>query len=403
VNQEAPSALAALFSQDYFNNPYPAYSELRHIPAPIFIEPLNLWLISRYDDCVAASKDLRFSSEYRTHPGRLHPEAIREMVDSQKDTMVFLDPPVHTRLRGLVHKAFSPAMVQTIRGTIQQVVDELLRSVEGRSEIDLIRDVAYPLPIRVILEMIGVPLKDQERTRDWSRDILVGSDLASPEVVKLEGNKAMIDFYAYLDDLIAERRKAPRHDLLSALIEAEEAGDKLTLNELKATVILLIIAGHETTTNLIGNGMLALLENPDQMALLRQNPALIPMAIEEMVRYDGPVQTNPRVIAEDFMFGGQLMKRGQMAAILVGAANRDETVFTHADRFDIKRQSQKNHVGFGYGIHYCVGAPLARLEAQIVFKAMLERWQKIELTGVMLGYVPTPRVRALMSLPLRIG
>jgi cytochrome P450 len=397
----APTALAQLFTQDYFNNPYPAYEEMQQLPAPIFIEPLNLWLISRYDDCVAASKDMRFSSEYRTSPGDLKADAVAALVTAQNETMLFRDAPVHTRLRALVHKAFTPAMVQNMRHMVQSVVNELMDRVEGREEIDLIADFAYPLPIRIILEMIGIPLEDHEKMREWSRDILVGSDLGVPDELKVVGNESMKRFFAYLDALIDERRNDPRNDLLSALIAAEEEGDKLSLTELKATCVLLVIAGHETTTNLIANGMLALLNHPDQLQLLRNDLELLPEAVEEMLRYDSPVQTNPRVVTEDFMFQGQLMRQGQLVGIIVGAANRDEFHFPNADVFHIKRL-QKNHVGFGYGIHYCVGAPLARLEANIAFKTMLQRWQHIELTDAPLNYVPTPRVRALTSLPLRI-
>ena len=286
--------------------------------------------------------------------------------------MLLQDPPDHTRLRTLVSKAFTPRAIESLRGRIEQMVDALLDVAVDRGEMDLIADLAYPLPASVICEMLGVPLQDRDRLREWSADIARSLDaviVSDPEVIA-RANAAGVALREYFERLVAERRRAPRADILSGLIAAEEAGDRLSTDELFATVILLFLAGHETTANLIGNGMLALLRHPAELARLRDDPALIESAVEELLRYDSPVQRVSRITTADVVIGDRTIPAGSLAMALLAAANRDPAYFPDPDRLDVARRDNR-HLAFGSGIHFCLGAPLARLEGRIVFAALL--------------------------------
>jgi len=316
--------------------------------------------------------------------------------------MLDRDPPDHTRLRGLVSKAFTPKALESLRPRIQQIVDGLLDQIERRGEMDLIEEFAYPLPVIVICEMLGVPVKDHERFKHWGLDIARGLDAImlppDSEVGKrsVSGRRALAEYFRAL---IAERRAAPRDDMLSALIAAEEAGDKLSEEELLASCILLLVAGHETTVNLIGNGTLALLKHPEQLRRLRENPGLIGSAVEELLRYDGPVQRTARIPSEDLVIGGKTIPKGEMVMPFLGAANRDPAQFPDPDRLDITRTDNR-HIAFGMGIHFCLGAPLARMEGQIAISTLLRRLPKLALASQLPEHRQSLTLRGLVSLPV---
>jgi cytochrome P450 len=317
-------------------------------------------------------------------------------------SMLDRDPPDHTRLRSLVSKAFTPRVVEVQRPHIQQIVDGLLDRVEDRRSMDLIEDFAYPLPVVVICEMLGVPVEDQERFKGWGLDIARGLDavLLGPDspVIKrsTESRGALANYFR---ELIADRRSKPRADMLTDLIAAEEAGDKLTENELLATCILLLVAGHETTVNLIGNGTLALLRHPDQLQRLRDNPGLVGTAVEELLRFDGPVQRTARIPAEDITIGGKVIPKGDMVMPFIGAADRDPAQFSEPDRLDIGRTDNR-HIAFGWGIHFCLGAPLARVEGQIAINTLVRRLPKLALATEAPAFRQSLTLRGLSALPV---
>jgi pimeloyl-[acyl-carrier protein] synthase len=383
------------FLPEVIENPYPTYHRLRQ-EDPVHLSPLGIWALSRYDDAAMLLRDPRF--------GRRGFQQILESRFGRQglgQSMLFQDPPDHTRLRTLVSKAFTPRVIEGMRGHIQQVVDGLLDQVKAAGRMDVVADLAYPLPVIVICEMVGVPPEDRDKFRDWSYAIARSLDaIAVPnEELARRANEAQDALTGYFAQLIEERRRAPRADLLSALIAAEEAGDRLTTQELFATGILLFIAGHETTVNLIGNGTLALLRNPEQMQRLRADPGLIAGAVEELLRYDSPVQRTGRLLYEDVTIDGKTIPKGSIAVALIGAANRDPAHFPDPDRLDITR-SDNRHLAFGWGIHFCLGAPLARLEGQIAFGTLLRRFPRLTLTGDPVEYRETSTLRGLRALPV---
>ena len=384
----------------FVEDPYPTYHVLRS-QDPVHHSPLGFWVLTRYADVIAMLRDPRLIKEpiaafVAARFGMAIPPGLGL-------SMLDRDPPDHTRLRGLVSKAFTPKALESLRPRIQQIVDGLLDKVESRGEMDLVEEFAYPLPVIVICEMLGVPVKDHERFKHWGLDIARGLDAImlppDSEVGKrsMTGRKALAEYFR---ELIAERRAAPRGDMLSALIAAEEAGDKLDEDELLATCILLLVAGHETTVNLIGNGTLALLRHPEQLRRLRDEPALIGSAIEELLRYDGPVQRTARIPSEDVVIGGHTIPRGEMVMPFLGAANRDPAQFPDPDRLDITRVDNR-HLSFGWGPHFCFGAPLARIEGQIVFETVLDRMKKLELDSAPLVWRTNLGLRGLTALPVR--
>jgi cytochrome P450 len=379
-------------------DPYPTYRRLR-AEDPVHHSPLGFWVLTRYDDVIAALRDPRLAKEaiaawVAARFGAPMPALGLSMLDR--------DPPDHTRLRGLVSKAFTPRVVEGLRPHIQQIVDGLLDRAEDAGALDLIEGFAYPLPVIVICEMLGVPVADHERFKGWSLDIARGLDsalLPTDSDVPRRSMAARTALADYFRELIARRRAAPRADLLSGLIAAEEAGDKLSENELLATCILLLIAGHETTVNLIGNGTLALLRHPDQLRLLRENPGLIGSAIEELLRFDGPVQRTARIPSEDVVIAGHTIARGEMVMPFIGAADRDPAQFPDPDRLDITRTDNR-HIAFGWGIHFCLGAPLARIEGQIAIGTLVRRLPKLALATEAPEFRQSLTLRGLASLPV---
>jgi cytochrome P450 len=369
-----------LFSPEFRANPYPTYARLRE-EAPVHRVPLSdgrcLWLVTRYEDVMDVLKDERFVKNWRQV---MSPEQLADWPVQEgpfTSTMLSLDPPDHTRLRALVHKAFTAPFVEKLRGRIQEIADQLIDGLLARGEMDLIDDYAFPLPILVIAEMLGVPAKDRDRIRRWSNALVVGGVLTKEEIEQI---KPQVEaFAAYLHDLCEARRKEPSGDLISALVHAEEEGERLSQPELMSMVFLLLIAGHETTVNLIGNGMLALFEHPRELAKLREDPSLIRSAVEEFLRFNGPVETSTeRFAREDIEYQGQLIGKGQQVMVVLASANHDASHFKDAGRLDIGRADNK-HLAFGHGIHYCVGAPLARLEGQIGISTLLRRLPDLRL------------------------
>ena len=393
-------------SPEFQANPYPIYDMLR-ANMPIFHwEQWNIRFLTRYQDCVALLKDNRLGHEVLNVMSReelgLPPEPPIEYqpyMDMVRGWMLFRDPPTHTRLRLLVHKAFTPRMIEQLRGRTQGIADALLDAVQDSGKMDIINDLAVPLPVTVIAEMLGVPTADQHLFRGWSRDLAHSLELTdSPEVYEA-ATQATIAFSAYLRDLANARRKQSQDDLMSALVAAEEEGDKLTESELISTCILLLVAGHETTTNLIGNGMLALLRHPDQMAKLKADPTLGKGAIEELLRYDSPVQMTSRSALEDVEYNGTHLPRGAQVSFMLGAANRDPEQFANPEMLDITREHNP-HLSFSNGIHYCLGAPLARMEGQIAIMTLLKRMPDLELTDDNPPYRATYVLRGLSALPV---
>jgi len=399
------------FLPEVHSDPYPAYAQLRELdPVHKGMFP-GVWILTRYADCLLILRDPRFSSDSRK--SELF-ELFREMVGQQSPglleenrarSMLFVDPPDHTRLRTLVNKAFTPRVVESLRPHMQDIVDELLTAVleAGSGTMDVVADLAYPLPIRVICEMLGVPPEDREVFRQWSSDLVVSLDpIISVELFE-RANRAAEAFTDYFLGLIRDRRAHPRSDLLSGLIQAEDEGRSLTEDELISTCILLLVAGHETTVNLIGNGVLSLLRHPQEMGQLRAEPSLIRTAVEELLRYDAPVQLTGRTVLEDMEIGGRPIDKGHQVVAVLGAANRDPAQFPDPDRLDLGRNDNR-HLAFGSGIHFCLGAPLARAEGQVAIATLLRRVPRIELaTEEELEWRETVTLRGLKSLPVRFG
>jgi cytochrome P450 len=379
-------------------NPYPKYTELR-TKAPLHWSPLmEAWVATRYADVDAILRDhKRFSNDPRR---RQRPRAPRTTVDNPGgQSMLFVDPPEHTRLRALVNKAFTPQAIVALTPRIQAIVQERLDQISEPSHFDLIDTLAYPLPVIVMAELLGIPPQDRARFKHWSdRRARVLEPTITPAEIQ-EANRAAHELDAYFREVIKARRLEPRDDLISTLVATEEAGDKLTLDELLVMLRLLLIAGNETTTNLIGNGMLALLRHPDQLQKLRAHPDLMDTAVEEMLRYDTTVQLDFRTALEDVEIGGQRITKGQGIMLLLGAANHDPEVFHAPEQFDITRR-EASHLSFGRGVHHCLGAPLARTEARLAFTGLLERFSDIRLLTEHPPFKDNVVLRGLQSLPL---
>jgi cytochrome P450 len=381
------------------SDPFAIYAELRS-DAPIHRnDDAGLWVLARHADCLAVLRDKRASSDSATSEFPLSgpmSEAFGEM-----RPFLFLDPPDHTRLRGLVSKAFTPKMVESLRPRVQEVVTELLDAAIDAERVDLAEALGYPLPVRIICELLGVPQSDEPLFRVWSDALARGFDpsfLLTEDVVAARA-EAVAQFADYFVDLLAERRRHPGDDLLSRLVAAEEDGSMLTGPEMLATCILLLTAGHGTTVNLITGGALALLEHPDQMAVLCDDPSAIRTAVEEMMRYVSPVQLTGRYLLEDMEVGDATLRAGEFAILLLASGNRDAEAFEDPDRFDVRR-TPNNHLGMGFGIHHCLGAPLARLEAQVAFTELVRRAPDLALDTDEVRYSGTLVLRSLAALPV---
>ena len=356
-------------SDEVARDPYAVYRRLRNRDPVHRMRLIDAWVLTRYEDADFMLRDHeRFGAEDR----RFHDTGLTTMLD--------VDPPDHTRLRALVSRAFTPRSVSRWHGRVQEIADRLLDAVADHDRFDLIAALGYPLPVTVIAEMLGVPAEDMDRFEGWSNDIaLIVEPILAPGQVE-NVRRATGELFAYFETIVEARRHEPRDDLVSALLAAEEEGDRLSREELLSTMLLILVAGNETTRNLIGNGMLALLRHPDQLRRLRDEPDLLEPAVDELLRYDSPVQLDGRVVREDLELGGKRLRVGQKAIALLGAANRDPEAFENPDALDIGRK-EKSHLSFGRGIHYCLGASLAVLEARIAFGGLFERFPSIRLAA----------------------
>ena len=389
-----------MFDAAFIADPYPVYQRLR-AAEPVYWDG-GSWHLTRYADVLAALRDPRLVAT-RIHPDEAWMEqtGLGPLFQTHARMMLFTDPPDHTRLRSLVNKGFTPRVVEGMRPRIQRLVDELLDQVQPAGQMDIIRDLAYPLPVTVIAELMGVPLHQRELLKRWSLGIaaFIGGT-TGPEMDMLQqALGCVVEMTEYFRDLAAQRRRDPRDDLLTALALAEEQGDRLSADELIANCILLLVAGHETTTNLIGNGMLALLRHPDELRRLRETPELIATAAEELLRYDSPVQGTGRMAATDLTIDGREIKRGQHVGLLIGAANRDPAQFLDPDRLDLSRRDIR-HLSFSHGPHFCVGAPLARLEGQIAISTLLHRMPDLRLATEELTWRDNFTLRGLETFPV---
>ncbi len=378
-------------------NPYPAYAVLRERGQAHRSRLMNAWVFGRYPDVDAILRDWRrFSNDGRKEktPGKR-----TVMPGLGAPSMLSLDPPDHRRLRGLVSKAFTPRAVGALEPHIRSLMHELLDGIGDLSGFDLMEVVARPLPVIVIAEMLGVPPEDRPRFRGWSdsRARVLEPTITAEE--RADADRAADALDAYFTPIVRERRTAPRDDILSGLVQAEEEGDRLDEQEMLTMLRLLLVAGNETTVNLIGNGMLALLRHPEQLQRLRDDLSLIPSAVEELLRYDSPVQLDLRRIVEDCEVNGFPVKRGEDIVVLIGGANRDPGQFENPDSLDVGREGG-SHISFGRGIHACIGAPLARLEARIAIEVLLERFSSLRLAGPPPRFRPSIVLRGLESLPV---
>jgi cytochrome P450 len=377
------------FLPEVIADPYPVYARYRET------EPVHwgmaakpqlpgAWYLFRYQDVMQVLEDRRFGREGHKVRDDIDtapvPKAYKGFSSMVSNWMVFRDPPNHTRLRLLVNKAFSPKTLENLRPTIVDIADALLERLKNRTEIDLIDDFAFPLPVMVIAALLGVDPEDRFAFREWALALqhASASRLTPSSEVYEQAEAATQSFIEYFQNAIALRHIQPRNDLITALAKARYEGDKLNDEEILATCIHLLTAGHETTINLIAKGTLALLRNPQQLELLRAHPELISSAVEELIRYDSPVQMLSRWAYEDVEIGGKLIRRGDSVGLMLGSANRDRTQFNNPDSLDIGREDNK-HCGFGGGIHFCLGSALARAEAQISLNILINRFPKLSL------------------------
>jgi cytochrome P450 PksS len=392
----------------YLADPYPALAALRR-DAPIAkgeqIPPYgDGWVVSRYDDALAVLKDPRFSVESRRLPGGRNPTErwwMPRFFRLITEGMLNKDDPDHYRLRNLVHKAFTPRFIEALQTHIETITDDLLGDLDRRNPIDLMQAFAVPLPLAVISHMLGVPAKDRYTFRRLTSRTMTGTR-PTGLLGALQGAVGMHRLMGFLDQLLKLRRREPDDGLITALVAAEQAGDSLSPDELLAMLFLLLFAGHETTVNLIGSGMLALLDNPEQLRLLTEHPAHADTAVEELLRYTNPVQFGAsRIALEDVELGGVLIRKSSVVVAMLSSANRDEAVFADPERLDIMRDPNR-HLGFGIGSHFCLGAPLARMEGRVAFTQLLERFPKIRLAVPrdQIGWRASPVFRGLQSLPV---
>lgn len=398
-----------MFDATFIANPYPTYQYLLTNGRMHWVDYMGgAWLVPHYADVHALLRDPRLSAERAQMFVQPFPpeqrESLQQMISYFELSLVFVDGERHLRQRRLMNKAFTPRMIENLRPDIQrladQLIDAMLVEAQDTGEIELMHQFAHPLPALVIAQMLGVPAADQQHFVRWSDDMATFMGSANPtlELANI-AYQSMNSLMEYFRALVVERRAAPQDDLITRLIAAEEQGDVLSETELLVQSVLLLTAGHETTRNLIGNGMQALLQHPDQLALLQREPHLIRGALDEMLRYDSPMQVISRIASEDFELYGEQVKRGQIVALLVGAAHWDTEQFTQPERFDITR-SEAKPLSFGHGAHICLGMPLAYMEAEIALRTLLQRLPRLRLVNTTPDWSDNFQLRGLRSLPL---
>ncbi|MEU4463518.1 cytochrome P450 [Streptomyces sp. NPDC024017] len=395
------------WDQAFLADPYPAYAELRALGRVHYFEPTNQWLVPHHADVSALLRDRRLGRTYQhrfTHEefGRTAPPPEHEPFHTLNDHgMLDLEPPDHTRIRRLVSKAFTPRTVERLKPYVRGLADELASALVAAGGGDLLKDVAEPLPVAVIAEMLGIPESDRAPLRPWSADICGMYELSPSEDTAARAVRASVEFSDYLRDLIAARRKEPGDDLISGLIEAHDEGDRLTEQEMISTCVLLLNAGHEATVNATVNGWYALFRNEAQLSALRADHSLVPSAIEELMRYDTPLQLFERWVLDEIEIAGTTIPRGAEIAMLFGSANHDPEVFTDPGRLDLTR-TDNPHISFSAGIHYCIGAPLARIELAASMGALLERAPTLRLAAEP-ERKPNFVIRGLEGLAVEVG
>lgn len=387
------------FLPEFHVNPYPTYRRLQE-EDPVHLSPVGVWIITRYTDVVKALRDPSLSSK----PSEISYASSRQesrspVVSLSNDLLFFREPPDHTRLRKLVSKAFNARVVEQMQVQIQEIVNELIDRVKDIGAMDLIADLSHPLPVRVIAQMLGTPSEDYNQLKEWSHWFSYIFDPMKSSNTHQQLNQTILEFKDYFSHLILQRRQHPQNDLISALIQARDESDKLTEDELLGTCMLLFASGEETTVNLIGNGMLALLHHPDQLEKLKQNPLLIQSAVEELLRYESPLQICGRTATSNLEIGGKVIRKGPPVFLIVGAANRDPNQFHDPDQLDITR-SENNHLAFGDGIHYCLGSALARVQGKIAINTLVQRLPNLKLQTDKLEWRENIFLRGLKTFPI---
>jgi cytochrome P450 len=397
-----------LLAPEHVIDPYPLLARLRAEDPVHWSEALGAWMILRYDDLFSALRDERLSSN------RVQPVFETKLTAAQqlqraptfevlRNWMVFNDPPQHTRLRRLVSAAFTPRAIELLRPRVEKVVDDLLDGFDGREEVDLIREFAYPIPATIIAEMMGVPEPDRAQFKDWSDCImaLIFGAAGAPDR-RVRAQRGLLELCRFLHGLVARFRESPQNNLITSLIQSGESDDTLTDEEIVSTCTLLLFGGHETTTNLIGNGTRVLLQHPGELDHFRSEPQLLQSAVEELLRFDGPSKLEVRRVAEDMEFGGKFLARGQPVLLLQASANRDPGAFPDPDRLDLARHPN-HHIGFGFGIHYCLGAAVARLEGAVGLRRLFDRFPGLELSDEPPVWHPLLVSRGMSRLVVRLA
>ncbi|MFY9531254.1 MAG: cytochrome P450 [Candidatus Acidiferrales bacterium] len=399
ARHKQPLSLYHLLDPENLANPYPLYCQLR-TEDPVHWDPfLHSWVVTRYDDVVRVL--LEFSANRTPTPDQLAAMGLSELAPIAQvmvKQMLFMDAPTHTRLRGLCSQAFTPRRVEALRTHIQGIAESLLAHVQPAGRMDVIADFAAPLPAIVTAEMLGVPISDHDQLKAWSADFaeMLGNFQHNPDRA-MRVRRSLADMLAYFGSAIRHLKEKPREGLIYYLLTAEVNGDRLTEEEVIANTIVTMVGGQETTTNLIGNGMLTLLRNTEEMHKLRQDLSLIPSAVEELLRYESPSQHTARLAPHDLELGGKSIRKRQAVIAVMGAANRDPERFPDPDRLDLARKDNR-HVAFGWGSHFCFGAPLARLEGQIAFATLLSRLTGLALEPVPLAWRENLGLRGLKAL-----
>jgi cytochrome P450 len=397
-----PLSLFHLLDPDVLADPYPLYARLRQESPVLWDRFLHAWVVTRYDDVAEVLG--RYRAERTPTPERLTELGMQRLAPVAQlmvRQMLFMDPPQHRRVRGLASTAFTARRVEALRSHICDIANDLIDRVAARGEMDVMEDFANPLPAIVTAEMLGVPTEDHEQLKDWSQTFaqMLGNFQHNPDGIDpVRG--AVSDMTAYFRQALARHSGVAGDGLIGALSQARVDGDRLTDDEVIANTIVTMVGGQETTTNLIGNGLLTLLGHPAELAQLRDDPALLPTAVEELLRYESPSQHTARIAPEDAVLGGQPIEQGQAVMAVMGAANRDPERFADPDRLDLTRQDNR-HLAFAWGPHFCFGAPLARMEGQIAFEALLTRLPDLELVGGPPQWRANLGLRGLATLPIR--
>ena len=362
-------------------NPYLQYSRLRTDDPVHRSMALQSWILTRYEDCLHVLRDIEnFSSDGSYASGELG-RAFREQRKTAPlgdvNSLLTVDPPAHTHLRSIISKEFTPRRVELLLPRIEEISYQLFNEIDELDEFDLIECLALPLPVIVIAELLGIPASDRHLFKEWSNKLASTTDVFNSEQAISEAQEATLELISYFSDFIEVRRRLPEDDLISAFVKAQSEGTELSDDEILAFAILLLVAGNETTTNLIGNGIIALVNNQKAFSSVKQDPSLITSMIEEILRFDSPVQGVVRIAKNNISLQGKDISAGEIVMAMVGAANHDHEQFTEPESFDVRRE-QNRHLSFGLGPHFCLGAPLARLEASILFKELFDRFSKIE-------------------------